>query len=235
LKITPAALAVLLLGAVAFAQSRPAAAREASAPCPVSPCPRIVVLDFSLAPRIVETRDENRRLQYSDKTVETEKEVRGWWFGSTDVYFNDGIGKTAADLFSEALRDQAGFNQYSRENLRYYYADKKDVVRDKLGMKDEKELDRAMWTLNPVSVGREVGADKVVVGHICDSEKRRSRAFGYNGTMNAYQVSVYDVRTGRMEYSQEFYGWRGRRSQYGAFEEDAAKFAAGLARFYSGK
>jgi curli biogenesis system outer membrane secretion channel CsgG len=218
-----------LLAAAVFAPSA-----EAGQASPTGPRARkVVVLDFSMAPRVSESRDENRQLQYSDKEVKTETEIRGWWFGSTDVYFSESAGKMAADLFSDAIREEGAFNLYSRENLKYYYADKKEVLNTKLKIAD-KDLDKALLTLNPVRVGREVGADKVVVGHICDSERRHSRAFGYFGTMNSYQVSVYDVRSGRLEYTQSFSGFRGRRSPYGAFEEDAGKFAAGMAAYYSG-
>lgn len=190
--------------------------------------PKIVVLDFSLAPMTIETRDENRQLVKTDKPVETSKQLRGWWLGGQNVYYNANIGRIAADLFSDAIREGCAYDVISRENLKYYYADKRDVLRDRLKL-DEKQLDAAIIQLDPLKVGREVGADKVVVGAICDSERRHSRSTGYFATVSNYRVRVLDVRSGAEEYSKQIVAYSGHRNPYDAFEADALQFASEIA------
>lgn len=193
---------------------------------------RLAVIDFSMAPRVVEKRDEcTRKLHYAEKDVKTEKDVRGWWFGAQDVYYNENMGRIAADLFEEAIGETYCYELYRRSNLKYYYADKKDILRDKLKLSG-KELNKAVLALNPVAIGREIGVDKVVVGHITDSEMRHNRTFGPYSSAASFEVSVYDCKTGKQEYTRQFYNVKGFRSQYSLFEQAAGKFAKDLQQVY---
>ena len=200
----------------------PAAAQNAAAPAAGGPT--VVVLDFPMAQRLTEYRDENRVLHTDVKDVKAEMEIRGWWFSSQNIYFNDNLGRIAADLYTDALRATDVWRPYSRQDLKHYYADKKDKIAAKLKLKDE-ELDASILKLDPVAVGRELGVDKVVVGRICDSERRHSRTFGYFGTAQSLEVVVFDVATGTLEHHRVVSQFRGRRSQYAALEEEAAAFA----------
>lgn len=193
---------------------------------------RLAVLDFSMAPRVVEKRDEcTRKLHYAEKPVEAEKDIRGWWFGAQDVYYNDNMGRIGADLFEEAIAGTSLYELYRRSDLKYYYADKKDVLRGKLKM-SSKELEQSVLALNPVAIGREIGVDKVVVGHISDSEMRHNRAFGPYSSAASFEVSVYDVKTGKQEYTRQFYKVKGFRSQYSIFEKAASQFVKDLQKVY---
>lgn len=195
------------------------------------PSTRVAVLDFSLAPRVVEQRDcKTRDLHYAEKPVETEKDVRGWWFGSQDVYYNGNMGLIAADLFSDALCAK-GWIVYPRPDLRKYYADKKEILGSKLKLGGA-DLERALWKLNPVEIGREIGADKVVVGHISDSELRHNRALGGFGTSVGFRVSVYDVKTGALELTKEFSGFHRSSTPYAVYEDSADTFAAMMTKQY---
>ena len=217
------ALAAVLVAAAIGASAASSGSRRGQAARP-----KVVVLDFSLAPMTIETRDENRQLVKTDKPVETSKQIRGWWLGGQNVYYNANMGRIAADLFSSAIREGCTYDVISRENLKYYYADKRDVLRKTLKL-DEKQANDAILQLDPLKVGREVGADKVVVGAICDSERRHSRASGYYATVSNYTVRVLDVRTGAEDYSTQFVGYHGHQNPYGAFEADAAQFASQFA------
>ncbi|RMH26972.1 MAG: hypothetical protein D6691_07315 [Candidatus Hydrogenedentota bacterium] len=194
--------------------------------------PKAVVLDFTMAPRVVEYRDEHRRLKYAEKPVETEKDVRGWWFGSNDVYYNANMGRIAADLFDEALHNAGLFNLVSRQDLRLYYADKKAYLQKKMKLGD-KEAAQALEKLNPILIGRELGVEKVIVGHICDSEFRKNRTFGPFASVTSFQVSVYDVRTGELEFTRNYGGHDLFASQYTNFERRAARFVRDLKKHYS--
>lgn len=195
---------------------------------PSTPVRSCAVLDFSMAPRVVERRDPcTRQMRYTTKPVETEKDLRGWWFGSQDVYYNANMGRIAADLFSEALQGCGMYTVYSRSDLRRYYTDKQEVLAKQLSLNGP-QLDQAILALNPVMVGHELGVEKVVVGHICDSEMRHNRTSGSTSAATSFSVSVYDVASGKLEFTKQYGGVKARYSQYSAFEEDAQRFVADL-------
>jgi hypothetical protein len=179
-----------------------------------------------MAPRVTERRDVcTRELQYGTKPVETEKDRRGWWFSAQDVYHNANMGRISADLFSEALDEACTLKQYSREDLKLYYADKKEVLTAKLNITGKK-LDQAILALSPVSIGREIGAKKVVVGHITDSEMRHNHVSGHFNSVASFDIAVYDVRSGKVEFEQCYSMENDHGSQYTLYEKAAKDFAA---------
>ncbi len=198
-----------------FKRSKPEAPKEKI---------KIAVLDFSVAPRVVERRDERRRLVRSEKPVETEKDVRGWWFGSNDVYYNANIGRIAADIFDEELRKLPELDVYSRQDLRVLYAEKKQKIAKKLKL-DDKAAAASLDRLDPLAIGRELGVEKVVVGRICDAELRKNRTFGPFASVTSFNVTVYDVKTGQVDFSQSYRGHDNFKSVYGNIESRAMKFA----------
>lgn len=198
-----------------------------------SPAPkvRIAVLDFSMAPRIVERRDERRRLVRTEKPVETEKDVRGWWFGSNDVYYNANLGRIAADIFDEKLRTLPCVEAFSRQDLRAYYAQKRSRIAKKLDL-SEKEAETALEKLDPTAIGRELGVDKVVVGRLCDAELRKNRTFGPFASVVSFNVTVYDVKTGHAELSKSYRGHDNFSGVYSSIEGRAKKFIRDFEKTY---
>lgn len=226
--VAAAALALLAAVPAPAKKTREAAARKG--------CQVAVVLDFSLAPRVTELRDpQTRELKYSTKPVESEKDIKGWWFGSLDVFYNDVMGNAAADVISDALRANGPFKIYSREDLRYYYADKRELIEKKFDSMDRKTVDQALLALNPVSIGREIGAGKVIVGRVCDTETRVSRAFGFYTSASSFWVAVYDTASGKIEFQKQYGGIRAFRTQYSNFEKDAQQIAADISAYYAGR
>ncbi|MCX7719248.1 MAG: CsgG/HfaB family protein [Candidatus Sumerlaeaceae bacterium] len=207
-----AAAVIALLLAVAVAPAATVRVQE---------CPRAVVLDFDVAPREVYQRDECRCLLDLEKPLKTEADIRGWWFFSQNVYTNENIGNIAADVISDQLREDGVFEIYSRENLKYYLADKRDILRAKFKNLDDKKVREAVRMLDPVEIGRELGVDYVVLGRICTSEMRHSRAFGYFNSTMSFSVVVVDVRTGCPWFQAPYGGSKGRHSQLTALEEYA--------------
>lgn len=204
--------------------------KQAPVQCPTM---SVVVLDFSVAPRVREDRVcETGEFYYDTKKLETEKDIRGYWFGSQDVYYNANIGRIAADLFTEALCAHQVFQIYRRADLKLYYADKKDVLRSKFKLSDD-ELDEAILTLNPVAIGREIGVEKVIVGHICDSEMRKNRTFGPWSSATSYTISIYDVKSGRLDFSSEYRDVDAFSSQYSMFEKHADSFVSDVVKHYT--
>jgi hypothetical protein len=189
-----------------------------------------VVLDFSVAPRVHEERDCcTRRLGFTEKEVVTEKDSRGWWLGRQDIYVNANIGRIAADLLTERLRNDCIYQVRSRSDLKYYYADKKDLLHDKFKNLSSDELKKAILLLDPVSIGRELGVQKVVVGHICDSELRKAVAPGSFASVASLTVAVFDVASGRIEFEKCYRKISNHQTQYFHFEKIAEEVARDIA------
>lgn len=188
-------------------------------------CQTAVVLDFSVAPRADEKRDCcTRRLTYTEKQVVTEKDYRGWWLTHQDLFFNSNVGRMAADIFAEYLRDNGIYQVVSREDLKYYYADKRDLIQKKLQLKGD-ALERSLLQLDPVMIGREMGVDKVIVGHICDSELRKSMAPGSFASVVSMNVAIFDVASGTLDFDKCYQDIRNHSTQYFHYEKLAAIFA----------
>jgi hypothetical protein len=224
----PVLLAALVLGGCAIAMNGDRHPQAAAA-CPDQ---SLVVLDFPMAPRLVEERDPcTRELLQCTKPVETEQDIRGWWFGSQDVYFNENMGRIAADIFADAIRSCNVFGVYARSDLRRYYADKAEVLNRELRLSRDQQQ-AALLQLDPISVGRELGVHKVLTGQVCDSEMRHSRAFGPFASAVSFRVALYDVASGQVEYSREYRVTRPFSSQYSLFEDFAGQFVADLRARY---
>ncbi len=192
---------------------------------PAGPVPTAVVLDFSVSPRVKEWRDCcTREINYKARDVVTEKDSRGWWLGRQDIYVNANVGRMAADLLSDELRDECVYQVRTRGDLKIYYADKKDLLNDKFKMSSD-ELAKAILLLDPVSIGREMGVDKVVVGHICDSELRKAVAPGSFASVASFQIAVFDVKSGMIEFQQCYSKIRNHSTQYFHYEKIAEEIS----------
>lgn len=197
--------------------------------------PTAVVLDFSVAPRVSEYRDCCTRLvSYTEKEVVTEKDSRGWWLGRQDIYVNANVGRIASDLLTDALRTDCVYQVRSRSDLKYYYADKKDLIRKKFSNMSEDELKKAILLLDPVAIGREMGVQKVVVGHICDSELRKAVAPGSFASVASLTVAVFDVASGRIEFEKCYRKIRNHSTQYFHFEKIAEEVSRDIALHRAG-
>ena len=191
---------------------------------PPGPCPTAVVLDFSVAPRVVEKRECcTRRLTYTEKELVTEKDYRGWWLSHQDIFVNSNVGRMAADIFSDYLRDNSLYAITSRGDLKYYYADKRDLITKKLDLKGD-ALEKALLQLDPVTIGKEMGVDKVIVGHICDSELRKAVAPGSFASVVSMNVAIFDVATGKLDWDKCYTKIRNHSTQYFHYEKIAEEF-----------
>lgn len=183
--------------------------------------PKAVVLDFTVGPRIAERRDpQTRELIRTEKEVKTEKDSRGWWFGRQDIYVNENVGRIASDLISEQIKTDQTYSILSRYDLKYYYADKKDLISKKLSLTGD-DLKKSILVLDPVKVGQELGVQKVIVGHICLSELTKSRKIGNFTSEAILDVVMYDVATGRVEFHQRYDSRRKHSTQYFHYEKIA--------------
>jgi hypothetical protein len=213
----------LLLSVVTFAMPVHAQLIPRLKPKPLAgPAPSAVVLDFSVSPRVSEARECcTRRITYEEKDVKTEKDSRGWWLGRQDIWVNSNVGRMAADLMSDQLQADCVYKLRSRGDLKYYYADKKDLIKKKFPNMSSDEVKKSILLLDPVSIGREMGVQKVIVGHICDSELRKAVAPGSFASVASFSVAVFDVASGQIEFQQCYSKIRNHSTQYFHYEKIA--------------
>ena len=88
----------------------------------------------------------------------------------------------------------------------------------------EADLDDALLALNPVSIGREMGVDKVIVGQVVDAETRHNRTIGFFAAVASVNMSVYDCNTGQLEFSKDYSSFRSRSTSYANLEKVAEEF-----------
>lgn len=212
----------LLATSTGFAQQAPVSRTNTMQPV-CEALPTAVVLDFSLSPRVVESREYcTRRLGFDAKDVVTEKDRRGWWLSRQDLYFNGNAGIMAADIFNDTFREKCVFRVASRGDLKKYYADKRELLNDKFSLSSE-QLRKALVQLDPISIGREMGVDKVVVAHICDSELRKAVMPGSFASAISMNVAIFDVATGRLEFDRCYQEVKRKTTTYFHYEALAAQ------------
>jgi hypothetical protein len=177
---------------------------------PSPPSFRMAALDFAIPP-------EWRNPQMPDKM---NKEMKGWWFGARDVWHNPGMGRLAADLFAHEINSLPFIHLVSREDIRYYMADKRTLIRSKLDEKrraleqspnpddraqalriqnmTEADYDRDLELLPPREVGRELKADRVLVGRIYNIYLAHNRTIHWYWSSVDLEVGLVDVETGKV-------------------------------------
>ncbi|MCE5228892.1 hypothetical protein LLG95_04765, partial [bacterium] len=66
--------------------------------------------------------------QQTDVSSTSTREVRGWWFGARTIRRNPRGGQMLADAISRDLAVYPFINQFSPIDLRYYFADKRQML-----------------------------------------------------------------------------------------------------------
>jgi len=179
-------------------------------PRPLPPSFRLAVLDFAVPA-------EWRNPQAPDKI---NKEMKGWWFGARDVWHNPGMGWMAGEVFANRLGKLPFVRMISRSDIKYYLASKRDLIRRKLDERRRKleasvspddklealriknmteaDYDREIESLPPREIGRELSADRVLVGRIYNIYLARNRTVSWYWSAVDVEVDLVDVDTGKV-------------------------------------
>jgi len=183
-------------------------------PRPIPPSFRLVVLDFAIPAewRNPETPDNIK------------KEMKGWWFGSRDVWRNPAMGGEAANLFAHELNRLPYVRLVSRTDTKYYMAGKRELIRRKLDEKrrdleqsqnpDDRALalriqnmtdadyDRELASLPPREIGRELEVDRVLTGRIHDLYLAHNRTLHWFWSAVDLEVNLLDVDSGKIIWNK---------------------------------
>ena len=185
---------------------------------PNPPSFRLAVLDFRVP-------DEWRNPEMPDRI---DKELKGWWLSSRDIWHNPEVGRLAGDIFHHKISRLPFVNAVSRIDIKYYMANKRDLIRqaldrkrdqleatreprdraeaDRLRALSEADYDRMLERLPPREIGLELKADRVLVGRIHEGYLAHHRTFDLYWSYLDLEVNLVDVDTGRVVWH--------RRAQY---------------------
>ncbi len=133
----------------------------------------------------------------------TRVQKAGWWFLARKQYNDPNAGQVMADALTRELRMQAGdyINLLDRLRLRQYFARKQHDLEQAFPGEDPAALEQMMTQIPPEAFGRDLGADKVIVGHITESYLMENNFTRYWHARVGVQASMIDVPTGKVVWT----------------------------------
>lgn len=211
---------------------------------------RLVVLDF----RVPDTwRDP-------EKPDQTKKELRGWWFSSRKLWHNPGWGRLAGDVFWHEINRQVALDLLpsislvSRVDTRYYMAEKDGQIHRVLAERLRKletsadphdrekaeriramsaaDYERMLERLPSREIGRELNADRVLVGRIHEAYRAHNRTIGWYWSYMDLEVDLVDVDTGKVIWRRRAPFKKNLASTSRLFETAARKMVEWMKREY---
>lgn len=130
--------------------------------------------------------------------------IRGWWFGETIVRQNTRAGEAMSDALNRAFSRITYVNLYSPIEIKYYFADKEQLLRKAYPYLEDPEVKRLMADVPPQDYARELGADKVLSGRIIRQYMGERVWSNWWWARLEADVYVMDVGTGQREWSKTY-------------------------------
>jgi len=157
----------------------------------------------------------------------------GWWFGAYRDYRNPNAGEQFADVLTLQLRAEAGdwVSLFDRLRLRQYFARKRALLANEFAALAPEEIDRLMEQTPPEAFARDLGADKVLVGHI-DSTMKKNSATHFTRSRVSLQASLIDVDTGRVLWQYEDSETEVLKSEMSVYEQLAERMVESMMEEY---
>ena len=169
----------------------------------------------------------------SEDIISTPRQVKGWWFGSRDIYQNPNAGRLFADILARRLNNELSFvDVYSRTDFKYYLANKKERLKKKFPQVDDAVLKGIFDDISPRDFARDLGLDKVIIGKLNRCYTSHSRAFHWWSSVVEADVILLDAESGQPQWSGHFYDRSYFHSQYGAMQQVADKIVKSMKREY---
>ncbi len=144
-------------------------------------------------------------LEQPPAMADTPIAIRGWWLGARTIRQNPRAGAELADVISRAFDKELPFvNQFSQVDLRYYFADKRERLRQAYAHLEDPEVERLIAQVPPIDYARELGADKMLTGRILRDYMGEHRTIHWWWSVVEAEISVVDVRTGTIEWTGHY-------------------------------
>ncbi len=163
---------------------------------------------------------------------ETPREIRGWWLGARTIYQNPRAGAMFADHLTTHLARFPFVNLFSRVDLKYYFARKKQNLKEAYGYLTEEELAEAMRQVPKLDFARELGADKLLSGRIVRNFLSEHRTFHWWTSLVEVDCEMTDVLTGKSEWKKTYRLRKFLASQDTVQEELSRRVAQDLKNSY---
>jgi len=139
---------------------------------------------------------------------ENEKSIKGWWFGSRDIYKNKNAGINYSDIFAEELEKSGLFQVYKRSELKYYMGDLRGKLKKQYpALADENnknKFEEIVTNIDPLIIGKDLGVDKILVGEVDSCYTAHSRAFHTWASKVNISAKIVDVKTGKTEWEGKY-------------------------------
>lgn len=130
--------------------------------------------------------------------------VQGWWLGARTIRQNPRAGHRLAEQVARQMAKLEAVNLFSRIDLKYYFADKRQALQEAYPHLSRQDADELVTAVPPVDYGRELGADKVLTGRIVREHLAENRTFHWWWSVLEVECEVVDVRTGRREWTRRY-------------------------------
>jgi hypothetical protein len=129
--------------------------------------------------------------------------TESWWFFAYDLYRDENFGNVVADELAEALEEFPYLDLYSRLELKYYFAARREVLEGafkKLGEYTDAQYEEMIDRIDLVKIGRDLGVDYVIAGRVEDACLARNRTIHWTWSFAEVVIEVHDTRTGKPIY-----------------------------------
>lgn len=157
---------------------------------------------------------------------EAPRSIRGWWFGARTLRRNPRAGAMMAETLSRKMSNLEFLNLYSAIELKYYFADKRQLLKESYPNLTDPELDRTLAQAPKVEFAKELGADKVLTGRIISQYMGENRTIHWWWAVLEVEVQVIDAASGKTEWS----GHYNLRNQFASQSDMQERFADRLIR-----
>lgn len=159
----------------------------------------------------------------------------GWWLGGKDVYRSQNIGVQASDVIARRLNRAENLTIEPRYDLRYYMADKAELLRAEYPNLTNAQIDHLVIETvseNAVDVGRELQVDRVLTGRVLSERMTHHRTFHTWKSEIEIEVTLWNVNQGDKVFTKVFEETRRFSSPQLALESLADEFADWFADNY---
>ena len=136
--------------------------------------------------------------------AENPRVITGWWFGADTIRQNPRAGDMMADTLARSMAPLDFINLYSAIDLRYYFADKRELLQDAYPYLQDEEIRALMAQVPRVDFGRELGADKILTGRIVKHRMIENRTIHWWSSELDVECQVIDVLTGEVEWRKQY-------------------------------
>lgn len=151
----------------------------------------------------------------------TPRAIRGWWFGATTIRQNERAGMSMFDTLQRRLTGLDYMYLYSPIELKYYFADKRDLLNKTYPYLSQPEANELLAQVPHIDYARELGADKIIGGRIIRQYMGENRSIHWWWSRLDVEAWVMDVASGQIEW-QKKYELRDQFASMNGMQEEAA-------------